>query len=1132
MNRTATKLRLLAALSLILMMAGSARAQQGAGASHAPIPAVSITIPATAPPLRGAKGEEVRSTVFDLDLGEAHRLRSAGAGRVSLDLPGRGVVDLVLQETEILARDAQVTVTGPGGPVDVPVDLEVFRGHVEGDPSAWAVIGIAGRTLFGSVLASDGAWAILPPGIMKGETHHRILNESDLPLPLRDLTCGVDDDPLGWPRMSDLDKGAEAGPAVTNTRLLCNIAVDADYEFFALFGTNLSLATNYALTLMATVSAIYERDVNVTLSVSYLNFWGNPTDPYNQTDGAAQLNEFRTYWQTNMSGVGRNLAMLLSGRNYSGVAGIAYLNGLCSTNIGYSLVSIPQPVETYPTNQVNFNTALVAHELGHNFGSPHTHSCYWQSAGFVAPGALIDSCNTAEGNCYNGPIHTAFGKGTIMSYCHLLGPASSTIRLDFHPHCITVMRAASEGSCFIAAPVQPPTNLAIVEGVDGPRLTWTASTTPGVVRYEIHASIYTLDHNPPFLDSTNVTQLEPLPSGTYYFKIRALHPSVGYSPFSSEVRASGCNYLGVDSAVNLPQQMITADFDEDGIPDLAMIAQNPRVVAIMRGQGSGGVGNGTFAAPVTYTAGPAPTNLATDDFNDDGILDLAVTSWATVSGSPGTLQILLGLGTAGVGNGTFGAATSFPAYRDPSNVVTADFNEDGIVDVAASGGFPGKVSIFLGLGSAGVGTGSFGAATHLLSLGNRPRGLAVADMNQDDIFDLVVTYRGPASDNEARLTALIGQGSAGNGNGAFVEDGIYGVAASRVVNVYDMAIADFNADGNLDVAVAADTQGTSGLIPRVAIALGNPPGSFALFGIGNSFEVGGQSLLGMDVADWNQDGIADVMATNNEVDEIPSVALLYGGGSAGVANGMLGTPLRFGTGGNEGKDLIGGDFDEDGVPDAAVSLASRISMLKSVCAVNAEGSLALTSPVGGEAWLLGDERTITWTKGTGVLTVDIQVSRDSGQNWETVARDIIGTSFTWSVTEPATIHARVRVVDSTLPHRQDASDLDFYIGTTSAVGGDPPTDATFRVAGVHPNPFRSAVTLAVSVPAAGDVEFVVVDVLGRVVRRQSLTASSAGPLDLVWDGRNDQGGIAPSGVYYTRVAFAGRVLGRTVTLVR
>src|SRR5207249_4072236 len=120
--------------------------------------------------------------------------------------------------------------------------------------------------------------------------------------------------------------------------------------------------------------------------------------------------------------------------------------GLCNNNKGYSVVQW-DAVYAYPNPSTTWDVEATAHELGHNFGSEHTQSCYWQTNGFVPAGALLDSCYAAEGTCYSGPtgiVPTV--KGTIMSYCHTLAPGMSNLRLEFHDACKHVMRDEADAS--------------------------------------------------------------------------------------------------------------------------------------------------------------------------------------------------------------------------------------------------------------------------------------------------------------------------------------------------------------------------------------------------------------------------------------------------------------------------------------------------------------------------------------------------------------------------------------------------------------------------------------------------------------------------------------------------------------
>jgi hypothetical protein len=135
--------------------------------------------------------------------------------------------------------------------------------------------------------------------------------------------------------------------------------------------------------------------------------------------------------------------------------GVGWINAICSTydpfeHTGPFSFSDAQPYfDVLPA--YSYSVFLVAHELGHNVGSRHTHYCGWE----LSPGVFgaIDSCTSVEEDsssytCYYGPDIPRIG--TIMSYCDFV--LGVNLNLGFGPPPSTVMRGRIEyGSCLPAS---------------------------------------------------------------------------------------------------------------------------------------------------------------------------------------------------------------------------------------------------------------------------------------------------------------------------------------------------------------------------------------------------------------------------------------------------------------------------------------------------------------------------------------------------------------------------------------------------------------------------------------------------------------------------------------------------------
>ena len=140
-----------------------------------------------------------------------------------------------------------------------------------------------------------------------------------------------------------------------------------------------------------------------------------------------------------------------------------------------------------------------------------------------------------------------------------------------------------------------------------------------------------------------------------------------------------------------PVYVATGDFNGDGIPDLATANFKDNTVSILLGQaGPTGSASGTLASRTDYVAGAAPTSIAVADYNRDGIEDLAVTN-----SSSNSVSILFG----GIG-GTFNVPYQLNVGTDPLSIVSADFNGDGIPDGAIANNGSNSVSVILNKSSS------------------------------------------------------------------------------------------------------------------------------------------------------------------------------------------------------------------------------------------------------------------------------------------------------------------------------------------------------------------------------------------------------------------------------------------------
>jgi uncharacterized protein (TIGR03437 family) len=405
-----------------------------------------------------------------------------------------------------------------------------------------------------------------------------------------------------------------------------------------------------------------------------------------------------------------------------------------------------------------------------------------------------------------------------------------------------------------------------------------------------------------------------------------------YSPAMAGIRARQTSALTWGTTAN---PALIADLNGDGIPDIAN--DKPGAVQIYLGAADSS-GNLTYrSTPVTY---PVPVAQGTQpvivsaDFNGDGIPDLAVGN-----GSADSVSVLLG-----TGDGTFQTQQSLAVGSIPSGIAAADLNHDGFADLVVYTLYSGatlnpQVTVFLGKGD-----GTFQPGNVLPATGGQT---VIGDFNGDGNPDLMV------AGYDGGLQLLLGNGGGGFG-AAITVAGSASLGRSSAV-----AYGDFNGDGNLDVAtlqegnlsvyfgtgggsfappviyICADalnlgmswvdgravfvtTDSVNGIID---LAPGNPDGTFQAPRAfpGGLFDSGFNSLNEVVLTgDFNSDGKQDVVNAN-VVSGSGTLAFLPGGGDGTLGGPVLSNAAFTGL-------VIAGDFNGDGKLDVIGTAAGGIGL--------------------------------------------------------------------------------------------------------------------------------------------------------------------------------------------------------------
>jgi hypothetical protein len=309
-------------------------------------------------------------------------------------------------------------------------------------------------------------------------------------------------------------------------------------------------------------------------------------------------------------------------------------------------------------------------------------------------------------------------------------------------------------------------------------------------------------------------------------------------------------------------------------------------------------GDGTFKAPVNYSITANFLSGGTlADMDGDGILDLVAVDSAT----PGNLWVVQGMG-----GGIFSSTPTSSALSGPVgyDVVFADLNGDGLLDITANDSTSGVQTVFL---ATAPGVFAPGATFDTADGVHDACSTTVGDLNGDGFPEIVNANCG---DNNITIFVNDEHGSFPLGGTYYVPGvaaGAGGIAASNAfLNPIGVTVADLNGDGFGDVISTNNAGGD------VTVLLSNGDGTVQTPTFG--FTTGGHLSVEAMVADLNGDGLADIIVPDGEY------SLVY---MKGYGDGTFRAAMDYYTPASDngepfGFDIATGDFNGDGLPDVVV----------------------------------------------------------------------------------------------------------------------------------------------------------------------------------------------------------------------
>lgn len=397
---------------------------------------VQVLSPSTAPATDAILKAVDGATVAKINFQAVNQIVTNQYPAIEIEIPYNGKsIKVLLYKQEILADNFHVDTDKV---VNVAFESGVhYRGTIRGNNTAVAAFSFFKDQMQGIVSADEINNLVVAKIDVKGNTEDYIVYSDSKLKVLNEFSCAVkDEDTHNDSQEIPQSKGIQSTKCVT-------MYFEIDHDLYLANNSSIEETTNWMTGVFNNVQTLYEND-GITTSLKSIYIW-TEQDPYEgegSSDYLYQFNQVRPVFDGDLG--------QLVGIDPGGLGGVAVtINGLCkSTNFCYSDVNFSY--ETVPT--FSWTVQVISHEMGHLFGSRHTHSCAWNGNN-----TAIDNCapyaigSSAEGaSCLQTPplLPSTTVKGTLMSYCHLVSGIGINFVNGFGPQpTAAILNTVNSRSC-------------------------------------------------------------------------------------------------------------------------------------------------------------------------------------------------------------------------------------------------------------------------------------------------------------------------------------------------------------------------------------------------------------------------------------------------------------------------------------------------------------------------------------------------------------------------------------------------------------------------------------------------------------------------------------------------------------